>query len=444
MKVTISESNGHSSSTWRARFVVEPDKFDIAYNNKLKGKLNLRDVDIDLVPGARLDQIHPDLLGLTALLLVAPLSKNKVELNIAVSEGFKETVSKNLIALEAPVNRAISRRAVSPAHRPGLAFSGGVDSCAALLLMPRNTVPVFLHRRRPENAIPGIYNDSAALATLDLVRKEGYDVQRIETSLEYIRKPIGNPVDWSNSAPAIVNADALSLNSISFGLIAESAFWTGGPYFSDLKTRTRYAAWAPIFEYCNTPLSFPTASLSEVLTSKICAVSGGNFKPQSCVRGEPSKPCKRCFKCFRKGLVDAALARSFPAKEILDNVQPGSEVGKKLLEVPVHHEIVVAWAVDYCRAPDNSVFTKLRDKLSVVSDYGSRLRFMDRYYSKGLEYVAPEIRAVVEENIKKYCDPMTPQDERYFEAWKAEQLNNAGSYVAAQNELQRFLQPENV
>lgn len=438
MKVSISELKEPTILNNRARFRVEPDKFDLDYNTKIRGRLNLRDVDIDLVGGGDLKSVHPDLIGLTALLLIAPFTKKLVELTFPVSEGFKKVVRDNLVQLSAPAGN-VSRRSVPAQSRPGLAFSGGVDSCAALELMPKNTVPVFLHRRAPPNAVQGIYRDSAALYTLERVRERGYDVQRVETSLEYIRRPIGNPVDWSNSAPAIINADNLGLDSISFGLIAESAFWTGGPNFSDLKSRTRFAAWAPIFEYCNVPMSFPTASLSEVVTSKICNIASTDLKPQSCVRGEPLKPCKRCFKCFRKGLVEAALTRSFADEENLNNAGRGSEVAGKLLEVPIHHEIVLSWAVDYCRQSENETFLRLRDKLSVVSAYGTRLRFLERYYSKGLEYTAPSIRDEVERNIRRFCDPMNSEDEQWFEAWNAEQLNANPQYMKAQEDLNELL-----
>lgn len=438
MKVSVSELKEPTILNNRIRFQVEPDKFDLDYSAKLRGKLNLRDVDIDLVGGGDLRSIHPDLIALTVLLLVAPFTKRQVELDFPVSDGFKKVVRESLVQLISP-DGAVKRRPVPSRPRPGLAFSGGVDSCAALELMPKNTVPVFLHRRRPPTAIQGNYNDSAALFTLERVKARGYDVQRVETSIEYIRRPIGNPVDWSNSAPAVINADTLGLDSISFGLIAESAFWTGGPNFSDLKTRTRFSAWAPIFEYCNIPMSFPTASLSEVITSKICNAASTDLKPQSCVRGEPLKPCKRCFKCFRKGLVEAALTRSFADEETLRNASRGSEVAKKLLEVPIHHEIVLSWAVDHCRQSESETFLRLRDKLSVVSAYGTRLRFLERYYSKGLEYTAISIRTVVEENIKRFCDPMNSEDEQWFEAWNAERLNVNPRYLKAHEKLNELL-----
>jgi len=114
-------------------------------------------------------------------------------------------------------------------------------------------------------------------------------------------------------------------------------------------------------------------------------------------------------------------------------------VAKKLLEVPIHHEIVLSWAVDYCRQSESDTFLRLRDKLRVVSAYGTRLRFLERYYSKGLEYTAPSIRAVVEENIKRFCDPMNSEDERWFEAWNAETLNANPQYLNAHEALNELL-----
>ncbi len=445
MKVHVSELYAPETQCWRICFKAQPDQADIEYNNKIRGKLNRREVDIDLVGDARLDTIHPDLIGLTALLLVAPFSRRTLSINLPMSDGFVKTVRKHLLHFEAPANNALSRRQTPQDARPGLAFSGGVDSCAALTLMPKHTVPVFLHRRQPPGSASGGYDPSAALASCAAARDHGYDVQKIQTSMEYIRKPVGNPIHWSNSAPAIVNADTLGLNSISFGLIAESAYWTGGPYFSDLKTRDSYSKWAPIFEYCNIPLSFPTAALSEVLTSKICMKADVDFLPQSCVRGEPGKPCQNCFKCFRKGLVEAALEDRHLPSVLVSNTTKGSEVAKKLLEKPIHHEIVMAWAVAALRKTSNTeqaVIDALEHKLGSVSDYGQNLDFLDKYYPPGLEYTASDIRTGVERKIQKFCLPMSAANQEYFMAWSADTFQTAGSYEAGQQELEALLDPQ--
>ena len=422
----------------RITFKVQPDDYDIAYNAKIRnGKLNLREVHVELCRDGK-NSIHPDLLGLAALLLVAPFTKREVKLSFSVSEGFKSIVSKNLIKLSA-TPQFTAKRSVNQWFRPGLAFSGGVDSCAALLLMPKDTVPVFLRRSAPHGSVEGLYNESAALDSCAAAVEHGFDVQIVKTSLEYIRKPVGNPVDWSNGIPAVLNADILNLNSISYGLIAESAYWTGGPYFSDLKERSRYSSWVSIFEYCGIPMSMPTASLSEVLTSKICQNSSIDLRPQSCVRGVPGKPCGNCFKCFRKRLVESALCRRQVPTEMFSAITGSSEIGKKLLETPIHHEIVLAWAMGRIPQDNSPSFRALYQKLSPTINYGNNLDFLDKYYSKGLEYTPESLRSVVEENIKKFCSPMSVEHISDFKAWQAENLVSTSAYQDGHLSLQNMM-----
>lgn len=436
MKVDISEVYPRLGESRKIRIQVKPDAADIEYNKKIRGKLNHQDVYINIINGSRLDRIHPDLLGLTVLLLIAPMSKRRIELNIPVSDGFKQSTARSgLIHVDSPTDASLARREVPVKPRPGLAFSGGVDSCAALLLMPIQTVPVFLHRQPPPNSGLSNYSDSAALLSCEKVLEAGYDLQCIGTSLEYIRKPVGNPVDWSNSAPAVVNADGLALDSISFGMIAESAYWTGGDYFSDLKTRGRYAAWAPVFDYCHIPISLPTASLSEVITQKICLIAGQHLAPQSCIRGSAMKPCGHCFKCFRKGLVESALRKTKQDTAVWHALTRGSEVAKKVLEVPIHHEIVIAWALNNCQCAESEVFRRLLEKLGPVCGYGHSLSFLEKYYPDGIEYTAPSMRDGVEKNIRSYCAPMSTEDKKFFEQWQAKPLNDSPTYQQGQKNL---------
>ncbi|MCX7568049.1 DUF6395 domain-containing protein [Sulfitobacter sp. F26169L] len=445
MKIAVSEVYTSRHHPIRVQFEGTPDHHDIHHRRKLReankrGGLNMTTVDVDLVNGARLDAIHPDLLGLVTLLIVAPFSRRCVELDFPVSNGFVKVVRDNLIRLDAPIDPALQRRKVGPDARPGLAFSGGVDSCAALSVMPKNTVPVFLRRRVPEHGAAGNYDESAALISCERVRRYGFDMRQIETTLEFIRRPVGNPVDWSNSAPAILNADALGLSSISFGSIAESVFSTGGSRFSDMRKRAVYAKWAPIFEYCNIPMSFPTASLSEVLTSKICGVSEYDFLPQSCVRGRPGEPCHNCFKCFRKGLVEAALRETAPPPVLIENAQRSREIMGKLAEVPIHHEIVLSWAMKNRHLAQDALTDGLRRKLEVVTAYGDSLNFVGKYYPAGMAYTVAPMREEVEANIARFCDPMTPQEADHFEAWNAKGFVTDPSYITGAQQLDTMLE----
>ena len=55
----------------------------------------------------------------------------------------------------------------------------------------------------------------------------GREVLTIKSDLEYIRNPVGFPVDVANSSPAILIAQKMGFNSIAFGTILESAYGIG-------------------------------------------------------------------------------------------------------------------------------------------------------------------------------------------------------------------------
>ena len=88
--------------------------------------------------------------------------------------------------------------------RPGLAFSGGVDSTAALALMPATTAPIFMDRPIRSKSL---YDKDAVRHSCLEVERLGYDMHVIQCDLEYVRNPGGLPVDVANSVPAVLMAD---------------------------------------------------------------------------------------------------------------------------------------------------------------------------------------------------------------------------------------------
>ena len=69
--------------------------------------------------------------------------------------------------------------------------------------MPDETVSFFLDRPVKKGSL---YDKDAAYASCQELRELGFNVVMIETDLEYLRKPVGFPVDLANSSPAILLA----------------------------------------------------------------------------------------------------------------------------------------------------------------------------------------------------------------------------------------------
>jgi hypothetical protein len=420
MKISFSEGMPNGDVT---RIFMEslPSDADLAYQERQKAKQGHRQIFVDLVDGHRFADVHPDIRGLYILLAVAPFTAKEIDTDFAVSEGFATRVEKHLKLRFLCVDPAISpRRLAQGAGHPTLSFSGGVDSCSVLKLLPDDTKPVFLHRQWPTDEIKKtLYKDEAALHSCETVKKLGYDVKAIKTSIEHGRVPVGFPVDWSACAPIVINADVLQASSVSFGMIFEIAFGLGRLKYSHLSSRSIYRNWAPLFEYVDLPISLPSAALSEVLTSRIAIQAAHVFEPQSCMRGATGAPCMNCFKCFRKTILDAAIRGIVVSPGHYDMAYKSREVSNSLQENPIRQEIVLSWTLENSVSVDHPLFTALMAKTRVTRGYGDRLDFLTKYYPEGLEFV-PErggLRDFVRERVSHYADPVSEDEAAMITGW---------------------------
>ncbi|MEC7988501.1 MAG: hypothetical protein VX151_01015, partial [Candidatus Thermoplasmatota archaeon] len=180
-----------------------PDEEDLAREgNQCIAKTT---AEVELTQACAVTDLHPDHLALIAILVSHPFVATELDVGVPVSERFRQglaAIRRYSISFE---RGEVNPYVAGPDSRPGLAFSGGVDSAAALLLMPDLTVPVFLDR--PARKLRrSLYNKSAAYACLDQVEGLGWTVVRSSSDLEYLRSPIGFPTDMATAVPLIANA----------------------------------------------------------------------------------------------------------------------------------------------------------------------------------------------------------------------------------------------
>jgi hypothetical protein len=142
----------------------------------------------------------------------------------------------------------------------------------------------------------------------------------------------------------------------------------------------------------------------------------------------------RCFKCFRKALLDA-IHRAAPVGASHYEIPfESKEVRKKLLETPIHHEIVMAWAMNHLD-DEHPVLDALKLKLSSVSEYGNGLSFLDAVYPRGLDYVPEYLRGSVLRKASSYASIASDEDIRALEAWHAHELVFDPRYRIGQEKL---------
>lgn len=389
-------------------------------------------VIVELLPSSTVSEvsdIHPDLLVLASLLIVGQTKTASLELPVVPSESMIEAVRENFkIELETTcvATKGTSERVGSGI--PGLAFSGGVDSCAALLLLPEDAVSIFMHRTSLGDSKKTLYNSSAAMASVNALSSSAYRAAALRSNVENIRSPVGFPVDWSNSLPLVINADVLGLSSISFGTVLESATSLGKKKYSDMRNRTVYSRWAPIFRVAGVNMSLPVAGLSEVLTSKVVRERGAFMRPQSCVRGTPGDPCRRCFKCFRKMVTEWALGGAAISDQDISRAATTREVSTKLKQSPIHHEIGLSWAVSQIHS-NNPLLSALESRALVFIEEYDGLNFLERPLDVNIDRFVPgDIRRCVREKIVGSLGVPSASDLGVVESWDVEDAVAGDAY----------------
>lgn len=381
-----------------------------------KFRMGGNEVSVLLPPDFDPDSIHPDLLGLCCILMCEPFIGKKISLPKPVSKefykGHSDVTSRYKIS---NFDELLTPRKIKPDFVPGLAFSGGVDSTAVLALLPPTTVPVFLDRPLRGKSL---YDKDAAKKSCQEISRLGYDVQIIQCDLEYMRQPVGFPVDVANAVPAILMADYLNLDSIAFGTIMESSYGIGHKSFRDYPNGNHYTHLGGMFASAGIPFNLPVAGISEIGTSIIVSKSPSGFVAQSCMRGVWKHPCLNCWKCFRKQILDCAISGEELNHDSLENLFANREALRFVSAIPIKHENVLTWATNRLNI-DYQLFEHLKTR---VEGHERSYDWMEKWFSKSIDLVPVKYRDYVENKILTYIEKMDDDDEKKLLAWSMEDV----------------------
>lgn len=349
--------------------------------------------------------VHGDHLALIVLLAAHPFATGELPIPIHVSKQFEQAT--RIFSRYRPKFLSVSGKPYTSKSdgRPGLAFSGGVDSTAALALMPRNTVPVFLDR--PHRVNTTLYNKSAAKATLAFLEAKGIPNIAISTDVEFIRNPVGFPTDLATGIPVLALASHFQFDSVGFGTVMESAYRIGHERSRNYIDSPHYKVWAPLFSAAGLQLFLPVAGVSEVGTSTIVHRSPYRGMARSCIRGDWPQTCNNCWKCFRKKLIEHGINQTnFSEHQFIESLQ-SKEVVSKLSAEFISHENVLGWALN--KIERGSKLDLLFNRL-VASTYP--LHHLDAFYPPAIDLVPPKYRLHVLEQLRKYLPEMKQEDQR--------------------------------
>ncbi len=356
--------------------------------------------------------IHPDLLALSTILMCHPFVGKELNYPYEVSKKF-EKMMKSMVSrysFNPKRGKQVEPRSVGANYRMGVAFSGGVDSTAALSLLPEDSVPVFM--LRPSRG-KTLYDPSAALESCRLLEEVGYDVRVIECDVEFIRDPVGFPTDLSHAIPSVLLADEICIDSLAFGTVLESAFGIGHEKFRDYRNGSHWKFYSALLDSVAIDLCLPVCGISEVGTAIIVNSTSIGEYSQSCIRGKWKKPCKRCWKCCRKGLLGGALGLENLNSEKLDIMLSSDDVRNKLSSIPISHENVIEYSLQRINDSLHSSLPLLLDRI----DRGSDLGFLERWFEPSSEFIPKKYRREVREKICNLLTVMSQEEEEIVRNW---------------------------
>tara|TARA_X000000368_G_scaffold417414_1_gene413746 strand:+ start:1239 stop:2738 length:1500 start_codon:yes stop_codon:yes gene_type:complete len=278
-----------------------------------------------------------------------------------------------------------------PGKYPGLSFSGGIDSTAAMCLMPNNTRLFYLER----NFESMIKHDNAH-RFIDRLKNEGREIISIKSNHERIRtfhdKNPGFSTDYACMAHLILVADFFDLDAAGTGMPLENTYFFHGSKVRDFMESSFWKRYAPMFAYLGIPIYQPVAGCSEIVNNTIVNKNGYKGFATSCLRSNVAgKTCNTCWKCFRKNIFNK-----------LDwNMSP--EISKFLSKRPLKQGIATLYALQMMYNQKQEVPEEANDLIPLMK---VDLNFLNHYWSPSLELLPQKYIQSTEKKLNEIVSKM--------------------------------------
>lgn len=279
-----------------------------------------------------------------------------------------------------------------PGNRPGLAFSAGLDSTAAMELLPEQTV-LFYHKR---SGFDSKLDHSNALRFIDHLQQEhNRRVIIVESNHEIIRtlhegRSPGFMTDYACAVHAILLADHLSLDSIATGMPLENSFLWHGQRFRNFGESWFWKKHAPLFQSIGLEILQPVMGCSEIVNQSIVKQSGYIEYAQSCLRSASKEPCGLCWKCFRKN--------SLSGKKI----EVSNEIHTFLSKPKLKMAASTLYSIQRLQGM-SPVFDKIITRYPSVSEHiDVDVSFLEEHYEPSLELIPQRYRGYVKRRLMAF------------------------------------------
>jgi glycosyltransferase involved in cell wall biosynthesis len=314
--------------------------------------------------GFSFEKTHPDLFKLAEFVLLSP---------------FEPDILSDWVP---------SRK---PGIRPGLAFSAGCDSTAAMELLPEQTVLMYHKREGFESKL----NHSNALHFIEHLEKNHHRPVCITPSNhEILRtingKQVGFVTDYACAVHAILLADYFNLDSIATGMPLENSYLWHGQKFRDFPNSWFWKKHAPIFDSVGLPILQPVMGCSEIINQKIVENSNfGNFA-QSCLRSDAGNTCGECWKCFRKN--------SLKGRKITITKEIDTFLKQKKLKMAAS----TIYSIQKMKS-QNRFFQEIMNSYPHLQELvEENVQFLEKYYSPALELIPIKYRDYVKSRLEYF------------------------------------------
>lgn len=278
-----------------------------------------------------------------------------------------------------------------PGNKPGLSFSGGLDSTAALCLMPDNTTLFYMERN-----FPSMIKHENALFFVSELEKGGRNVITVPSNHEKIRTNHGkNPgfsTDYACMAHLILLSDHYDLDAAATGMPLENAYFFHGSTVRDFSKTNFWKHYSSIFAYIGLPLYQPVAGCSEILTSRIVEQSEYKHLSSSCLRSTAvGEKCEVCWKCFRKN--------------IFNNMpwEMSNEISTFLAKRPLKQGLATLYALQIIHAAGEKIPDEASDLIPLLDH---DLKFLHHYWAPYLDLIPKKYKKYTQERINTFSTPM--------------------------------------
>ena len=272
-----------------------------------------------------------------------------------------------------------------------LAFSGGVDSTAAAMLLPDDTILAY-----HERSFASLLSHDLPLRLFEQIEERwNRNVIMIPSNHEKIRtihgKQVGFSTDYAAGVHLILMADYLDLSGIAFGTPIDNTWLQKGRKYRDFNSTWHWKYWSEEFAKAGLHLVIPINHISEAGALRICQQSDLIDEINSCLRGDDGQYCGQCWKCFHK---NGPLGRE---------INPQSkEIQILLNKMPLRTAHHALWAIQKMKL--EHLVPHLSDELI------SPLEWWENAYRPGLDLIQQPWRETVQERTEKWLPYM--QDDK--------------------------------